>query len=249
MIKKKSVLGVFTSVFVLTLIVLVNSQLSRADWNSFVTCELNNNCSVAVFTANSSNVLQFLNDSSCFITVYNDDNFGSILISNASMVKPNASFGLHNYTISFNDTGHYPTYIQCNGSDVDDVTDFSFEVVNSSMILGNVTANCNVDDTQLAGALMILGSAILLVYLGLNIEIMAIKIFLIASGLLTAIVGLNFARIISVEAGSSSVLVNQLLYSYKIYIFMFIITMAVFLLYVIVEAYNSYVKGMKGNQE
>jgi hypothetical protein len=120
--------------FVILLLVV---PLVFASWDSLKTCELQQNCEITVFTVNTSNVTQLLNVSSCYITVWNDDDYSTYLFVNQSMDRMNISQGLHNYTINFSDTGHYPAWVYCNGTNVDDSIDLSFEVVNQTTILNS----------------------------------------------------------------------------------------------------------------
>jgi hypothetical protein len=129
-----------------------------ASWDSHRTCELQNNCEITIFTVNTSNVTQLLNVSSCYITVWNDDDYSTYLFVNQTMDKMNISQGLHNYTINFSDVGHYPAWIYCNGTNVDDSIDLSFEVINQTAILnttGLFTSSSDAWGTAVILALLI----------------------------------------------------------------------------------------------
>src|SRR3989304_3523272 len=108
------------------LMLVLCSLLVVADWDSYQTCEVNEPCSIIAFSVNTSLTVtislitgngdiftrptQFLNNSDCFISVFNSSNFSQYLIFNASMDQLNATGYLHNYTVKLNQTGFYPSW-------------------------------------------------------------------------------------------------------------------------------------------
>lgn len=202
------------------LVFLVCLPIVFGDWDSQVTCAVGGNCSIAIFTVNSSNPIQELNgsQSDCWVFVYNDDDYSRVLIYNASMNEPNASDNLHNYTISFNDSGHYPSILTCNGTDVDDIKDFSFEVSDSA---GGSTQDIG---WPIALLLAFVGVISLLVYYSIqfgkaNQELSffvqnfnsAIRILFFFAAFLILIVGVNVSRLVVEELSPASTDVVRLL--------------------------------------
>lgn len=218
MTKKKRLLTRFVFVFVIMLFVFGVIPFVSADWNSHVTCPVSGNCSIVIFTVNSSNPNQNLNgsQSDCFVSVYNDDDYSNYLIFNSSMLEPNASDNLHNFTILFNDSGHYPSIIRCNGTDVDDIKDFSFEVSNA----GGGTDS----DWSMAVLLAFLGVIGMLGYysqkFGKQTEELsfavsslnsAIRVLFFLGSLLLLLVTVNVARLVVEQVSPSSTSVITLL--------------------------------------
>jgi len=131
------------------------------------------------------------------------------------MLEPNASDNLHNYTILFNDSGHYPSILTCNGTDVDDIKDFSFEVSGST----------NSDsDWSMAVLLAFLGVIGMLAYysqkFGKQTEELsfavsslnsAIRVLFFLGSLLLLIVTVNVARLVVEQVSPSSTNVITLL--------------------------------------
>jgi len=212
--------------WVLALLVLL-APLVFASWDSFVSCRLNQTCEVGVFTVNTSAPLQLLNISDCFITIWNDDDYSTYLVYNASMDQMNASQGFHNYTISFSDTGHYPALVQCNGTDVTDSKDLSFEIINQTAIFnstglfGGSSPLSNWGTAVIIAMLTIVG---VLSYYAIKLTSLNkwLRLFLFLGSFLMLILTVNVARLIVEEISSTSTDVISLLdTSHLSLIFMF----------------------------
>ena len=196
-----------------------------ASWDSHKTCELNNNCEITVFTVNTSNVTQLLNVSSCFITVWNDDDYSTYLFVNQTMDKMNISQGLHNYTIKFSDMGHYPAWIYCNGTNVDDSIDVSFEVVNTTSILNSTGLFTSSSGWGTAVILALLITIAILSYYSIKLVQLNkyLRLLLFLAAFLLLIITINVATSITeIQSSSSTDVITLLDTTHMVLIWMFI---------------------------
>lgn len=184
-----------------------------ASWDSHKTCELRNNCEITIFTVNTSNVTQLLNVSSCYITVWNDDDYSTYLFVNQTMDKMNISQGLHNYTINFTDIGHYPAWIYCNGTNVDDSIDMSFEVINTTAILNSTNLFTSNDSWGTAVILALLITIAILSYYSIKLVQLNkyIRLLLFFAAFFLLIITINVATSITEIQSSTSTDVITLL--------------------------------------
>lgn len=108
----KYVLIALISVFIVGL-----SPYVQAAFDSYKTCEVGTSCDFVIYTINMSNVSRFVNTTICNISIFSPTDYSVRLVNNATMLQPNATFGLFNYSQTFTTTGHYPAYIGCLGVD------------------------------------------------------------------------------------------------------------------------------------
>lgn len=199
--------------------------LVQASWDSHRTCELNNNCEITIFTVNTSNVTQLLNVSSCYITVWNQSDYSTYLFVNQTMDKMNISQGLHNYTINFSNVGHYPTWIYCNGTNVDDSIDLTFEVVNTTSILnmtGLFASSSSWPTAVILAMLIVIG---LLSYYSIKLVQLNkyLRLLLFLAAFLILIVTVNVAtNITEYESASSTDVISLLDTTHMVLIWLFI---------------------------
>lgn len=109
------------------ILIILMATIVCANWDTQKQCLINTNCPITIFAVNSTNTTQFINTTSCSIDIYSTD-YTNKLVNSASLTQPNLSNALYLYTANFNATGHYPASITCIGGDVDDSTDFTFDV-------------------------------------------------------------------------------------------------------------------------
>lgn len=210
------------------LLLLIMLPVVNASWDSHKTCELNNNCEITIFTVNTSNTTQLLNVSSCYITIWNQSDYSTYLIVNASLDKMNISQGLHNYTINFSGIGHYPGWIYCNGTNIDDSIDVSFEVINTTSILNVTGLFTNTSDGWSTAVIIALLTIVgVLSYYSLKLTNLNqyIRLLLFLMAFLLLLITINVATtIVKVQSSTSTDVISLLdtTYIVALWVFLFV---------------------------
>ncbi len=95
-----------TIIFFLFFILLIN--LVSADWLDDGSCQLNTNCVLTIQYINLTTA-QGISNGNCTINIYNQNS--TALLFNTSML--NLTSGFYNYSINMNETGRFPTFVNC----------------------------------------------------------------------------------------------------------------------------------------
>ena len=244
-------LDTFILIGIVAVLIVALTPYAEAAYDSYKTCEAGTTCDFVIYTINASDTSRFINNTACNLSIFSHVDYGTRILNNASMLQPNATFGLFNYSYTFTTAGHYPAYVGCFGTDtailssghsqfeialvglvvsdsVGDLVDVSVEVVNTTTNLNNTglfLTTTSLGDWGTAVVLAMLIVIGLLSYYSIKLVQLNkyLRLLLFLAAFLLLIVTVNVAtNITEYESASSTDVISLLDTTHMVLIWLFI---------------------------